>query len=431
MICDNLTVNENNHLCFAGQDTVLLAKKYKTPLYLMDENKIRVNINEYKKTLNKYFKDSYPLFASKSFSVQEIYKIAKEEGIGIDVVSSGEIFTAQAAGFDMSKAYFHGNNKTKSDVAFAFNNNVGFFVCDNKNELNLIQNEALKRDCVQNVLIRITPGIDPHTHKSISTGSVDSKFGVAIETGDAIKLIEYAQTKKNVNIVGLHCHIGSQIFEVEPYVQAVDIMTKFIAKLNNDLGIEIGILNLGGGFAVRYLESDPIINIDSNIKAISEELNLKCKEYKINVPAIRLEPGRSIVANAGLTLYTIGSIKKIKGFKNYVAIDGGMTDNPRFALYQSPYSVFIANKMNESNSFNASVVGCCCESGDIIQENVDMPNPKTGDILAVCTTGAYNYSMSSNYNRLLKPPVVFIKDGESRVVVKRETFKDLIKNEKR
>lgn len=427
MICDNLSINGNGNLCFAGHDTTVLAAKYGTPAYIMDERKIREKCRIYKKAMSEYFGGaSMPLFASKSLCFKRIYEIMREEGMGIDVVSSGELYTALQAGFDVKNAYFHGNNKTDSDIAFAMDNGIGCFVCDNADELEAIDREAERRGIKQRVILRLTPGIDPHTHAKISTGKVDSKFGAAIETGQAKELCELALKKENVFLQGFHCHIGSQIFDYKPFCDAAVIMINFIAQMKIELGFETEILNLGGGMGVKYIESDPEIDYAANIKGIAELIKTECKNQKIKMPAILMEPGRSIVADAGLTLYTVGGRKEINGFKNYVSVDGGMPDNPRYALYQSDYTVMIANKADRSADYECTVAGRCCESGDLLQENVKIPKPERGDILAVMTTGAYNYAMSSNYNAICKPPVIMLDGEKDYIAVRRETFEEMI-----
>lgn len=430
MICNNLSINEKGHLVFAGKDTTELAKTYGTPLYLLDENKIREKCHLYKRAMAREFgKDALPLYAGKALCIKDIYRIMREEDMGIDVVSGGEIYTANAAHFPMEKAYFHGNNKTDADIAYAIDTGVGYFVCDNEEELFAIEREAEKRNVTQKILIRLTPGIDPHTHKAISTGRVDSKFGVAIETGQAMELIRTALAQKHIELCGFHCHIGSQIFETEPFTDAADIMLRFVADAKKELGYTARELNLGGGMGVRYLESHPAIDYAENIARIAAKMKTVCAELGIDLPAIRMEPGRSIVADAGLTLYTVGTLKTIPGFRNYVSIDGGMPDNPRYALYQSPYSIHLANRMNERYDTLCTVAGRCCESGDLIQEGVPLPKPVRGDTLAVLTTGAYNYAMASNYNRLPRPAMLMLSEGEERLILRRETFEDLLRNE--
>ena len=426
MICDNLSLNNEGHLTFGGTDTVRLAEKYGTPLYLMDENKIREHIRSYKSAMEKHFpKGSLPEFASKAFSAKHIYRIAREEGIDIDAVSKGEIYTALKSGFPMERCFFHGNNKTDDDLSFAIESGVGYIVIDNEDELIALNRIAGENGVIQKALLRVSPGIDPHTHKKIATGSVDSKFGSAIETGQALELTAKILKSKNIELLGFHCHIGSQIFESDPFITGADMMFAFIAEVQKKLGFTAEILNLGGGFGVRYTESDPEINYSEKIEEIASVLQAQCDKYSIPVPKIMLEPGRSLVADAGLTLYTVGSVKEITGYKNYVSVDGGMTDNPRFALYEAEYTVEIANRMNCKKDFTATVAGRCCESGDLIAEDIKMPRPQRGDILAVLTTGAYNYSMASNYNRIPRPPVVMIKDGEDFLAVRRETIEDV------
>lgn len=425
MLHDNLSV-KNGNLQFAGYDTVELAKKYCTPLMLLDENKIRVNMSLYKSAISEFFPEgSMPLYASKALSFKEIYRIAAQEKIGTDIVSVGELYTAIKAGFPLEKAFFHGNNKLDGDISFAMDNALGYFIVDTYDELYAIDRIAGEKRIKQKVLLRLTPGIDPHTHVAISTGKVDSKFGTAIETGQAYKIVKIALGLKNVALCGFHCHIGSQIFDVKPFCDAADIMLDFVAKIRNELGYRAEFLNLGGGFGVRYVENHPFIDIRENIKNIASHLNSRCEEHKIEMPKILFEPGRSIVANAGLTVYTVGSIKEIDGYKNYVSIDGGMTDNPRYALYQSDYTVITANKADKPADYVCTVAGRCCESGDLIQENVLIAKPVRGDNLAVLVTGAYNYAMASNYNRVCRPAIVMLGKTD-RVVVKRETPEHLV-----
>ena len=426
----HLSVNEKGHLTIGGLDTIELAEKYGTPAYIMDENVIRENMREYKNAAEKYFgAGALPLFASKALCFVEIYKIAAEEGLGIDCVSGGELFTAKTAKFPAERIYFHGNNKTQRDISDAMDMGVGHFVVDNVCELYAVNKEAEARGIKQNILLRITPGIDPHTHKAVVTGSVDSKFGSAIETGQAMDIVKLAISLENVNLNGLHCHIGSQIFDIQPFASAADIMTRFIAEIKSECGYEINQLNLGGGLGVKYLDSQPSVDYAKSIKSIAEIVKSECEKNGVKMPEVRLEPGRSIVANAGITLYTVGGIKEIPGFLNYISVDGGMPDNPRYALYSSPYTYLLANKADKPCDYLATIAGRCCESGDLLGERVSIQSPEIGDVLATLTTGAYNYSMSSNYNRLPRPPVIFVKDGASRAVVRRESYEDLIKND--
>ena len=430
MISNNLDVNKIGHLTINGHDTVALANEYKTPLYLMDEDRIRENCRLYHTAMQKYFgSNALPLYASKAACFKELYRIIKEEGLGIDVVSSGEIYTAYKAQFPLEKAYFHSNNKTKDDIAFAMKHQVGYFVVDGIDELNAIEKEASILNIEQKVLLRLTPGIDPHTFEAVKTGKVDSKFGSAIETGQAEQITSYCLTLKHLKLMGFHCHIGSQIFDVDPYERTIDIMFDFLVDMRNKLGYTAKELNLGGGFGVRYTDQDPTIDIENNINTLAKIIKRYLEKNDLTMPCIRLEPGRSIVADAGMTLYTVGSVKEIPGYKNYVSIDGGMTDNPRFALYGSKYTVYNAGKMNEIASIKYDVVGRCCESGDIIQKDVILPETKYDDIIAVLTTGAYNYSMASNYNRVCRPPIVMLTKTKSYVAVKRESLDYLIEND--
>ena len=432
MICDNITIGQNGHLYFAGQDTVELAKQYGTPLYLMDEDKIRESCRVYTEAFKKHFGDNArPLYASKANCFKRIYEIMREENMGIDVVSSGEMYTAIQAGYDLSRAYFHSNNKTDADIAYGMDNGIGYFVADNVEEIKAIEAEAGRRGIKQKVLLRLTPGIDPHTYEAIATGKVDSKFGSAIETGQAEEITVFTLAQPHVELMGFHCHVGSQVFGEDIFERAAVVMLEFIADMKAKHGYMAPQLDLGGGYGVRYVESDPYLDVDTKVGQVAAAIKEACARLNIEMPEIHMEPGRSIVAAAGMTLYTCGTVKKIPGYKNYVSIDGGMPDNPRFALYGSSYTCLVANKMNEECDFVASIVGRCCESGDIIQEGVSVPSSVgRGDTVAVCTTGAYNYSMASNYNRLPRPPIVMLRGGnESYVAVRRESFADLCAND--
>ena len=430
MICNNITV-ENGILHFAGQDTTKLAAEYGTPLYLMDEDKIREKCRIYKRAFEKHFgPTAQPLYASKACCFKRIYEIMREEGMGIDVVSSGEIYTALKAGFDLSQAYFHSNNKTDEDIRFAIENGIGYFVADNEEEVKAVEAEAARKGLRQKLLLRLTPGIDPHTYEAVATGKVDSKFGTAIETGQAMEIIKFTLEQPHVELMGFHCHVGSQVFEEDIFERAAVVMLEFIAEVKHTLGFEAPVLDLGGGYGVRYVESDPYLDIETKVGEVAAVIKETCTRLDISIPEIHMEPGRSIVADAGMTLYTVGTVKKIPGYKNYVSIDGGMGDNPRFALYGSAYTCLLANKMDETCDFECDLVGRCCESGDIIQEKIQMPaSVGRGDIAAVCTTGAYNYTMASNYNRLGRPPVVMLSGGKSYVAVRRESFEDLCRND--
>lgn len=430
MLSSNITVGSNGHLYFGGQDTVALAKEYGTPLYVMDEVRIRSNMQMYVQAFAQHFgAGSKPLYASKANCFKRMYEIAKEEGMGIDVVSSGEIYTALKAGFPLSEAYFHSNNKTDWDIAFAMDNGIGYFVVDNREELDAINDIAGCKGLKQPILLRLTPGIDPHTYEAVATGKVDSKFGTAIETGQALEMVRHTLDLANIELKGFHCHVGSQVFGEDIYERASDIMLAFMAQCRSEFGVTLEKLDMGGGYGVRYVDTDGYVDIPTAIGRVAAHMKAKCAQLGMDLPQIHMEPGRSIAADAGMTLYEVGTIKKITGYKNYVSIDGGMTDNPRYALYGSKYTVYLASRPGDEKDLVADVVGRCCESGDTIQPNVAMPEPKRGEILAVATTGAYNYAMSSNYNRVNRPATVMVTPETSYVAVKRESLEDLVRND--
>ena len=427
MLYDNLSVSPEGHLVFAGYDTLELAERYGTTLFLMDEQRIRNRCREYQQAMAAYLPaGSRPLYASKAMSIKRIYEIRHQEDMGVDVVSTGELYTAVQAGYPMEKAYFHGSSKTDADIRFAMEHKIGCFVCDNADELVAINTEATRRGICQKVLLRLAPGVDPHTHQKINTGRVDSKFGVAIETGQAEQLVTAGLGMKHIELVGYHCHVGSQLFDEEVFCNSATIMLTCAAEMNKKHGYFPKVVNLGGGMGVPYVASEPKLDYAENIRKTGAYIQSICDRLQITPPAILMEPGRSIVADSGITLYTVTGTKEIPGFKNYVNIDGGMSDNPRYTLYQSPYTVYNAGKMLEKADFVGTVAGRCCESGDLIQENVPLAKPVRGDILAVLTTGAYNYSMASNYNRVPRPAVVMIGENGPYTAVRRETLADLL-----
>ncbi len=427
-ICDNISSDERGHILFGAQDVCALAEKYGTPLYLIDEDRLRHNCRAYHSAFEAAFGSNFRiLYASKANSFKQIYRIMAEEGLGVDVVSSGEIFTAHSAGFDMSGAYFHSNNKTDVDIAFAMDKGVGCFVADNIEEVLAVNAEAERRGIRQKLLLRLTPGIDPHTYEAVNTGMVDSKFGSAIETGQAEEILLRTLALSSIDLAGFHCHVGSMVFAEDVFERAAEVMLQFIADMQHRHGFVTRELDLGGGYGVRYVDSDPYLDIPGKIAEVAAAIKASCTRLGIAVPAILMEPGRGIVADAGMTVYTVGTVKTIPSYKNYVSIDGGMTDNPRYALYGSAYSCLCANRAHEKSDFLCDLVGRCCESGDIIQPNIYMPSSiGRGDYVAVCTTGAYNYSMASNYNRIPRPPIVMLRGGESYVAVRRETLEDLL-----
>ncbi len=423
-------ISAEGHLMLGGVDAVSLTKEYHTPLYVMEEDVIRSAMKSYRQSIDEFYGGrGLVCYASKAFSCKEIYRIAKEEQIGIDVVSAGELYTALSVNFPMENVCFHGNNKSPEELRMALENNVGRIVVDNLTELSLLSTIAKEMGKTAGVLLRVKPGVDAHTHSFIRTGQIDSKFGLALETGEAMEAVKAALNADNIKLLGLHCHIGSQILDVEPFVHTAEIMMNFLSDIKKETGATLTDLNLGGGFGIRYTDEDHPVPYHEYMKEVSVMVKGKAEELDFPQPFILMEPGRSIVGEAGTTLYTVGSIKKIPGIRTYVAIDGGMCDNPRYALYQSKYHMLLANRANAPITGTVTIAGKCCESGDLLGENVPLPKAETGDILAVLSTGAYNYSMSSHYNRNLTPPVVMVKDGKSRVIIKGETLDDIVRND--
>lgn len=429
-VTSSLGSNEKGNLTVGGVDATELVKEYGTPLYVMDERTIRGHCRTFQKSIeDNYGGNGLTVYASKAFNCKEMCRIIKDEGLGIDVVSGGELYTALSVDFPPERIVFHGNNKTEEEIKTALEAGVGRIVVDNLFELRTIEQMAQRLNKNAGVMIRIKPGIDAHTHNFIRTGQIDSKFGFALETGEAFGAVKEVLEQKNVTLKGIHCHIGSQIFEIEPFKAAAEVMLGFMAKVKEKLSYEIKELNLGGGFGIRYLIDDDAKLYKTFMEQVSVTVKETCKRLKLNIPFIMIEPGRAIVGPAGTTLYTVGTVKTIPGIRNYVSVDGGMTDNPRYILYQSEYSIAVANKIDKPVDYVATIAGRCCESGDLIQEDAKIQTPEEGDILAVFCTGAYNYSMASNYNRVPRPAVVMIKDGKPRLIIKRESYEDMVKND--
>ncbi len=428
ILSDCFEVNEAGHLTVGGCDTVELARAYGTPLYVMDENAVRRNCGLYRDALRECTGGrGMALYASKAFCCKEVCRIAAEEGMGLDVVSGGEIATARAAGFPAERVFFHGNNKTRAEIDLALEYGVGRFVADNLEELGRLQRAAQEKGTVARVLLRVKPGVEAHTHAFIKTGQIDSKFGFALSTGEAREAAERALSLPNVELMGLHCHIGSQIFEIAPFLLAAERLLGLRKEIYRETGRSLPEMNLGGGYGIRYVEGDDPIPYGKELHVVAETVARRCAEDGMETPFLYLEPGRSIVGDAGLTLYEVGSVKTIPGVRSYVAVDGGMTDNPRYALYQAAYTAVVANKAAGPADFCATLAGKCCESGDLLQESAWIQKPEEGDLLAVLCTGAYNYSMASNYNRIPRPAVVMVRDGRARVIVRRETYEDLLR----
>ncbi len=429
MLHDNIGIS-GGRLTFAGRDTVELARRYGTPLYLLDEKKMRDNCRCLTGAIKEFFPDgSRVLFASKALAVKETYRVVREEGLGADVVSCGEICTALAAGTDPADLYFHGNCKPDGDIRYAIENGVGHFVVDGPEELLALDRIAGELGKKQKILLRLNPDIDPHTFAAVATGQVDSKFGVALGK-DADAIIKIALGCPNVILDGLHCHLGSQMFEADPFIDCADAMLGYIAGAKDRLGLDCRLLDIGGGIGVRYVESDPDVSPRGTLRALGDQICGKCASLGIAPPAILIEPGRCVVAAAGMTLYCVGAVKKIPGVRNYVSVDGGMGDNPRYCLYRAEHTVYNASRADLPAEFECTVAGRCCESGDMIGEGLYVAEPERGDIIAVAVTGAYNYSMASNYNRLPRPAMLLLgEDGEDRLIVKRESYEDLVRND--
>jgi diaminopimelate decarboxylase len=424
-----MKINENGHLSIGGCDTMELANQFKTPLYVIDEELIRENCRLFKNAFVKSGMETEVIYASKAFLNLAICKVIKEEGLSLDVVSGGEIYTALRAGFPTEKIYFHGNNKTSDELEMAIENGLGRIVVDNVQELHLIEELCEKLNKSVDILFRVNPGIEAHTHAYIQTSKNDSKFGESIFSGSIGNIIEELTASKYITLKGLHCHIGSQIFEEESFYTAAGVMLDFIARLKADYEFVVEELNLGGGFGVYYSEEDTPIDLRRMLKNVLGLIRDQASQLNIKLPKLMIEPGRAIVANAGTTLYDIGAIKKTHGGKSYIFVDGGMTDNPRTALYDAKYDALIANKAALENKELYTIAGKCCESGDIIIKDIELPKAEKNDLVAVLSTGAYNYSMASNYNRIPRPAVVFVKDGIGTLAVKRETYEDILKND--
>ena len=420
-------VNSAGNLEIGGCDIVKLAEKYSTPLYVLDEATIRAVCSDYKKAFEAYPKVNM-MFASKALCTMATSKLLHDEGFGFDVVSAGEIYTVYKAGVDMSKVLFNGNNKSLDELSLAIELNVGRISVDNFFELSLLNEVARSHNKVVDILLRITPGIECHTHKYIQTGHLDSKFGFDLtQIDDAVELIlnEYS----NLHLRGLHAHIGSQIFETSVYGDAIEILIKELARLDKKFGLKLDEINAGGGLGVKYTDDDCPPSVYTVADIIINRLNDCIKKYKIEPPSLFIEPGRSIISTAGVTLYTVGSSKQVPKGRKYVAIDGGMADNPRPSVYQAKYIAEIANKKEFSSLNTVTIAGRFCESGDILIKDINLPELEEGDILCVYNTGAYNYSMASNYNRVQKLAMVLVNNSQSDMIVKRETLDDLISHD--
>jgi len=426
----NMHIDTAGVLHIAGCSTLDLVREYGTPLYVLDEELIRDRCRQYRDTLDELLPDSDVLYAGKAFMSTGMCRLVDSEDLALDVVSGGELHTALQAGFPASRIYFHGNNKSLQELEAGLQSGVGRVVVDNYYELEMLNRLCGHLGRKANVLLRIAPGVEAHTHSYIQTGQTDSKFGFGLENGLAFQAVKTAIAMNNILLQGLHCHIGSQIFDLEAYVVTVDLMMSFMKQVRDETGIQLRELDLGGGLGIYYSDGDAPVQPRQFVETLAGVLTDKARETGLRLPKIILEPGRSIVGEAGTTLYTIGAIKDIPGIRKYVSVDGGMSDNPRVALYQAKYSGIIANKADQEPQETVSIAGKCCESGDMLIWDLEVPAVEPGDILAVLSTGAYNYSMASNYNRLPRPAAVVAYKGEADLLIERESYDQLIQNDR-
>ncbi|MBT2677649.1 diaminopimelate decarboxylase [Bacillus sp. ISL-35] len=419
--------NRLGHLEIGGVDTVQLAEKYGTPLYVYDVALIRERARAFKRTFENAGITAQVAYASKAFSTVAMVQLAAEENLSLDVVSGGELYTALAAGFPTEKIHFHGNNKSHEELVMAIEHNIGCIVVDNFYELDMLKDICKEKNTATKVLLRVTPGIEAHTHDYILTGQEDSKFGFDLQNGQADEAMRISLEEKLIDVLGLHCHIGSQIFETTGFILAARKIFEKLHQWKNELSFESTVLNLGGGFGIRYTDEDDPIPAAQYVEEIIAEVKKQASRYSMKMPEIWIEPGRSLVGDAGTTLYRIGSKKDVPNVRKYVAVDGGMSDNIRPALYQAKYEAVLANRVMDKPEETVSIAGKCCESGDMLIWDLPLPMSGNQDILAVFCTGAYGYSMANNYNRLPRPAVVFLEDSKETLVVRRETYEDMVK----
>lgn len=426
----NLSVNDKGNLTIGELDTLVLKEEYGSPLYVLDENQISNNLKALQGAIDTLYKGKgLVTYAGKAFLCKHMCEIIKNENCGLDIVSLGELYTAIKAGVSPDMLFLHGNNKTTEELALALEYNVGTIIVDNADELELLNEMAKSAGKTVEILLRVKPGIDPHTHAFIRTGQIDSKFGLGLEDGEIYRTVDKVTKLPHIHLKGIHCHIGSQINELEPFRDAARVMITLLKELRERTGEELPVLDMGGGFGIVYSNNDLELPFESFINTIAKEIEVFCEKENTPLPFLVIEPGRSVVGDAGITLYTVGAVKNIPNIRTYVSVDGGMTDNPRYALYHSEYTAVVANRASEAITQKITLAGKCCESGDLLGENMPLQNVQVGDTVAVLCTGAYNYSMSSNYNRNPRPAVVAVKDKKSKVIVKRETLEDLLRND--
>lgn len=423
-------INEKGHLEIGGCDAVNLVEEFQSPLYVYDEELIRRKCRAFIEAFRDSGFSYQVAYASKAFCTMAMCQLVEEEGLSLDVVSAGELYTALQAGFPAERIHFHGNNKSIEEIEMALDAKIGCFVADNFYELELLNQLATERGEVAKVLLRITPGVEAHTHEYISTGQQDSKFGFDVISDQALRAIQASVAADSLELLGVHCHIGSQIFETDGFLLAVERVAAFLQDVKEKTGFTCTVANFGGGFGIRYTKDDTPLQPEDYVKAITSKIREEFTKRDIPLPELWIEPGRSIIGDAGTTLYRVGSTKEIPGVRKYLAVDGGMTDNLRPALYQAVYEAALANRMNETADDLVSIAGKCCESGDMLIWDVKLPVARPGDILAVTSTGAYGYAMANNYNRIARPAVIFVRDGEAEIVVERETYADIVKNDR-
>jgi diaminopimelate decarboxylase len=416
-------VDDSGHLVIGGCDSVELAAEFGTPLYLFDEFSLRSRCGELKQEFGRRYADTTVIYACKAFINKALAVIFRGEGLGLDVVSGGEISIVRSVGFPLDRVYFHGNNKSAEELRLALEWGIGRIVVDNFHELAMLNEIAGERGDKPGILLRLSPGVEPHTHRYIITGAVDTKFGFPLTSGG--EAVAQALSAPNVNLVGLHCHIGSLIYDLEPYQQAIDIILNFAAKMKQRHGFELREFSVGGGFAIQYTLDSPAPPISAYAEAIASGVIDKCRQLDLVLPRLVIEPGRSIVGQAGVALYTVGVVKDIPGVRCYVSVDGGMADNIRPALYGAKLEAVIANRMKDKIAGKFTIAGKFCESGDVLIRDIELPEPVAGDIIAVPGCGAYSLPEASNYNASLKPAVVLVKEGKARLIRRRETFDDL------
>ena len=420
-------IDNHGHLHIGGCDCVELVKKFGTPLYVLDEATLRSKCQEFKTEFTKRYSNTLIIYASKAFLNRALAIIFKEEGLGLDVVSGGELSVAQSVDFPPEKVYFHGNNKTADELKLALDWGIGRIVVDNFDELELLNSLAGEMGVRQTILLRLTPGVDPHTHRHTTTGILDSKFGFPLATGQAETAVTKAVAASNINLIGLHFHLGSPIPDTSPYQIAISLVLNFAKDMETKHGFHLTELSPGGGFAVRYTADYRTPSIADYAEAITAKISSLANELGLTFPKLIIEPGRAIVAQAGVALYAVGSIKEIPGVQKYICVDGGMGDNIRPALYEARYDVLVANKASDGESTNVTIAGKYCESGDILARDVSLASVSAGDIIAIPVSGAYSIPMSSNYNMVTRPAIVMVKDGKARLIRKRESYKDLMR----